>query len=129
MITAVMTPLRELGLFLLFGVIPACQDSDAPPKPGDPEAGARVYGTYCFACHQTDGRGVAANGVRLAADFTDPAGPLTQSDEALLQVINTGRTGTIGSMPPWRGTLSGQQQRDVLAHLRRAFAPPPATKD
>jgi hypothetical protein len=28
-------------------------------------------------------------------------------------------------MPPWRGILDKQEQRDVLAHLRTSFAPPP----
>ncbi|MDA1260589.1 MAG: cytochrome c [Planctomycetota bacterium] len=117
---------REIVLMLSCGFVAACSGPKTPPAPGDPAAGERIYASYCYACHQTDGSGVAANGVRIAADYTDPAGPLLQPDEALLQVINTGRTGSIGSMPPWRGVLSSQQQRDVLAYLRWAFAPPPA---
>jgi mono/diheme cytochrome c family protein len=101
----------------------ACSNEKPPPAP-DPAAGKKVYETYCFACHQLDGRGLAANGQRIAADYTDPAGPLTQSDESLLTAINSGKTGLIGSMPPWRGVLSAQDQRDVLAYLRREFLPP-----
>ncbi len=104
----------------------ACSESDGPPQPGDPAAGATVYAQTCAACHQVDGSGLLPSGQRLAASFKDPAGPLSKSDAELLQSIQFGKTGEIGSMPPWRGTLSAQQQRDALAYLRERFAPPRA---
>ncbi len=120
-----MPGVRSRLALLPFLAAAACGSEKPPPAP-DPAAGKKVYETYCFACHQLDGRGVAANGQRIAADYTDPAGPLTQSDETLLAAINSGKTGLIGAMPPWRGVLSAQDQRDVLAYLRREFGQPKA---
>ena len=61
----------------------------------------------------------------MAANYTLEDGPLARSDEELLQIIQSGKTGNIGSMPAWRGILSAEKQRDVLAYLRASFAPPP----
>ena len=91
---------------------------------GNPDAGALVYKTHCPRCHQVDGTGKPSTGPALAADFNEPGGPLTRTDEELMRTMRLGRMGTIGTMPPWRGILSAKQQRDVLAYLRREFTPP-----
>lgn len=105
----------------------ACSGSTVPAGPPDPTAGAEVYATYCATCHQPDGSGTAPAGVRLAAPFTGPESRLARTDAELLESIRSGRSGEIGTMPPWRGVLTDQQQRDVLAYLRQRFgagAPP-----
>lgn len=102
-------------------MLSACGKSE-PPAPGDAARGAAIYAQYCLPCHQADGSGMPPGGGRpLAASFTDPKGPLTKSDADLLQAIQFGKVGTIGSMPPWRGALTAQQQRDALAYVRSQF--------
>lgn len=113
--------------FLALLTLASCSGS-GEAGPGDAARGEAVYLTNCVACHQADGSGQPAGGTRLAANFSAPGGPLSKTDEDLLQAIRLGRTGQIGAMPAWRGILSTQQQRDVLAFLRARFAPPPPTE-
>jgi len=115
-----------LGLLLCLG---ACGQAEKGTQTVDLEAGKKTYSLYCAACHQNDGTGVTENGVRMAANYTLENGPLTRSDEELLQIIQSGKTGDIGSMPAWRGILSKNKQRDVLAFLRASFAPPSKETD
>jgi mono/diheme cytochrome c family protein len=110
-----------LGLLLCLS---ACGQAEKGIRTADLEAGKKIYSLYCAACHQNNGTGVAENGVRMAANYTLEDGPLARSDEELLQIIQSGKTGNIGSMPAWRGILSAEKQRDVLAYLRASFAPP-----
>ena len=91
---------------------------DTPVTAGDVEAGAKVYATYCTACHQADGSGM--NGM-LAANFVKDAERLAQPDEVLLAVIRDGKTGKVGVMPPWGATLKAQEMVDVLAYVRATF--------
>ena len=111
-----------LGLLLCLG---ACGQAEKGTQIVDLEAGKKTYFTYCAACHQNNGTGITKNGIRMAANYTLEDGPLTRNDEELLQIIQSGKTGDIGSMPAWRGILSKNKQRDVLAFLRTSFAPPP----
>ena len=111
-------------LLLLLPVLAACGQPEKDSQLVDLEAGKKTYFLYCAACHQNNGTGIAANGVRMAANYTLEDGPLTRSDEELLKIIQTGKTGDIGSMPAWRGILNTKKQRDVLAYLRASFAPP-----
>ncbi len=89
-----------------------------PLEPGDAERGGKVYGTYCVGCHMADGKG---NGGTTAADFIGDPSRLGKTDEELLTSIAEGKTGTIGTMPPWKGALSAQQRVDVLAYVRATF--------
>lgn len=111
-------------LLLLLPVLAACGQPEKDSQIVDLEAGKKTYFLYCAACHQSNGTGVAKNGIRMAANYTLKNGPLTRNDEELLQIIQNGKTGNIGSMPAWRGILSKNKQRDVLAYLRTSFAPP-----
>jgi caa(3)-type oxidase subunit IV len=100
---------------------PAAPEGTGEPvavRPGDPARGAKVYGTYCVGCHQADGRG---NAGALAADFVGDATRLAKTDAELLASIRDGKVGAIGAMPPWRGTLTDQQQADALAYVRATF--------
>lgn len=85
--------------------------------PADAAAGAVVYTTYCQACHQADGSGM--NGM-LAANFRKD-GRLDKTDEQLLTSIGDGFTGKVGTMPPWKGTLTDQDMVNVLAHVRKTY--------
>jgi mono/diheme cytochrome c family protein len=57
----------------------------------------------------------------LAANFITDKARLAKSDEDLLKSIRDGVTGKVGTMPPWGTTLSEEEQRHVLAYLRKQF--------
>lgn len=113
--------MRVVGL--LAAVLAGCVGESAPVEPGSPERGAAVYATYCVTCHQADGSGVVG-GTRMAGPFSGPDSRLGQSDEVLLGSIRNGKIGPVGTMPPWKGVISDQQQRDVLAYVRATFTTP-----
>ena len=113
--------MRVVPFVLAFLV--GCPGETAPAEPGSPERGAVVYATYCASCHQADGSGLSAAGP-MAGSFIGPESRLVQSDEALLSSIRDGKTGTVGAMPPWKGVLSDQQQRDALAYVRATYGAP-----
>ena len=85
--------------------------------PADLEAGALTYQTYCVACHQADGSGL--NGM-LAANFKEE-GRLDKTDAELLTSIRDGKTGKVGTMPPWKTSLSDQDMVNVLGHVRKTY--------
>lgn len=93
----------------------------------DPEAGRRIYGTFCVICHQPDGKGGALPGTAdtpatlVAANFTlrDAGSPLSKPDIELLKIITDGAPGK--PMPPFGSVLKPDEIRDVLAYLRAAF--------
>jgi mono/diheme cytochrome c family protein len=87
---------------------------------GDAENGAKVYKRYCQGCHGEDGRGGAHT-------FMPHIGNLTKKDYIefipdgfLFTVIAEGgaAVGKSGYMPAWRGTLSEQDIKDVIAFVR-----------
>lgn len=96
---------------------PAAGTADAAGG-ADLAAGKKVYDTYCAACHQADG--TSMNGM-LGADFVNDATRLAKSDEELLKSIDDGVTGSKGVMPPWKGTVSPEGQKNVLAYIRETF--------
>lgn len=96
---------------------------EAAPAAGDATAdageGEKVYNQYCIACHQADGKGM--NGT-LAGDFT--SGRLAEkTDDELLTSIREGFTGSIGAMPAWKGVLSDDQMKAVLAFVKDKYHP------
>jgi len=84
---------------------------------GDAMYGRVVYEDYCTGCHQADGTGM--NGM-LGANFTDE-GRMKKTNDELLESIKSGFKGKNGVMPPWEGTLSDKQMKDVLQYIREAF--------
>ena len=97
------------------------------PKPGivrapaaaraDPAAalpGAKTFNELCAGCHGPAGKG---DGYKLLgpdpANITAPS-TTQNSDAVLLETIHTGRP----NMPSWRGRLSDEDSRDVLAYVR-----------
>ena len=109
-----------------WSVIPPKQEAAAdavvvakkPLEPGNVERGGKVYGTYCVGCHAVDGK---ANGGTTGASFVDDPARLAKTDEELLTSIAEGKTGPIGTMPPWKGALTEQQRVDALAYVRATF--------
>lgn len=89
--------------------------------------GYRLYDTYCAACHGDDGRGVHPED-RLEPATAAPAiggetlarlGPKTTRARALHMLRREA-----GNMPHFRGTLTEEQLRDVIAFLRAQMAQP-----
>lgn len=87
---------------------------------GDAAHGAALYKRYCRGCHGEDGRGGAHT-------FMPHIGNLTKKDYIefipdgfLFTVIAEGgaAVGKSGYMPAWRGTLSEQDIKDVIAFIR-----------
>ena len=75
----------------------------------DPGAGGQLYSRYCSTCHGEDGKGTMPG----VPDFTRGEG-LFQPNQALLNVIRDGKT----VMPSFRGILTDNEIRDVIAYLR-----------
>ncbi len=105
------------GSFVYERTINAPEPSAQIDRIGDPTNGRVVYENYCTGCHQADGTGM--NGM-LGANFTDGERMKKTNDE-LLESIKTGFKGKSGVMPPWEGTLSDKQMKDVLQYIRDAF--------
>jgi cytochrome c6 len=97
-------------LTFLLAVLATCAFIwSAPGAAADRQGGRTIYETYCIACHGEAGRPIDptitnfANGDRLF-----------QMDSQLLESIRTGNQ----TMPAFRGLLSDQEIRDVIAYLR-----------
>lgn len=76
--------------------------------------GKKVYAKYCAGCHGAAGDG---GGYKLLgadpANLTSPA-IKKKSESALLKTIHEGNP----NMPSWKGRLSEQDSRAVLAYIR-----------
>jgi len=82
------------------------------------EKGKETYKTYCLNCHGIHGKGDGPASKVLTpppADFTSKK-TRGKAEEKLLAIIENGKPKT--AMPPWKGTLSEQQRRDVLGYIR-----------
>ena len=84
-------------------------------------SGEEVYNQTCIACHGANGKGMVPG----APDFTKADGPLSQSDEVLLQHITEGfmSKGSPMAMPPKGGnsSLSEEEIQAVLQHMKKTF--------
>jgi mono/diheme cytochrome c family protein len=117
--------------------IPSSAPLASPPQPtpaaspilatdASPERAARMreasgfFNTNCIACHGPDGRGSA---VRLAMpaipDFTLGTWQSTHESSQLAISILDGK-GVL--MPPWRGKVTPDQAKDLIAFIR-GFGP------
>lgn len=103
--------------------------SSAPAPPGVPEEGKPIFEERCAVCHGKQGRGDGPE-----APFLSPrpaslisAGTSVKTDAELLAVIANGKPRT--SMPAWKGLLTDEQRRHVLAYIRTLvrFQPKPLT--
>jgi mono/diheme cytochrome c family protein len=84
----------------------------------DDPSGAKLFATYCAACHGASGRGGFATAVG-DRPYLD-----THGDDVLAQVI---ANGTPNGMPAWGkakgGTLTDEQIGDIVTFLRSLAAP------
>ncbi len=89
--------------------------SSAGPQLG---TGKAIYEKHCLICHGSRGKGDGPTGKVLIPPATDltSAASKTKSDADLLKVIRDGKPPT--AMPAWKGQLSEQDIRDVLAYIR-----------
>jgi cytochrome c oxidase cbb3-type subunit 3 len=87
------------------------------------ETAADNYKTYCVQCHGMDGNGKGVNIRDMSVqprDHTDAKAMSARSDETLAKVIKEGGLSIDKSvlMPPWGDTLSDEEIKDMVKHLR-----------
>ena len=88
-----------------------------PAATGDSNNGKARYEQYCVVCHGPRGLGDGP----MAKATSPPATRLTtpevrnKTDQDLVAVIADGKGGI---MPAWRGILTDQELRDVVAYVR-----------
>ncbi len=106
-----------IGVALALCLFPSIFPSVAAPS-GDPDRGRVVYDQYCAACHGATGRGDGPASLTLSPRPASliSAGTSAKSDKELLLVIAEGKPRT--AMRGWNGTLTIEEQRDVLAYVR-----------
>ena len=87
---------------------------------GDAARGATLYQRYCRGCHGEDGRGGAHTFMPHIQNITRKDYIEFLPDGFLFTVITEGgaAVGKSGYMPAWRGTLSEQDIKDVIAFIR-----------
>ncbi len=80
--------------------------------------GKAIYEKLCLTCHGPQGKGDGPTGKVLIPPATDLTSAATKkkSDADLLKIIREGKPPT--AMPAWKGQLSEQEMRDVLAYIR-----------
>ncbi len=87
------------------------------------ETAADNYRTYCMQCHGLEGNGKGVNIRDMSVqprDHTDAKSMSARSDDTLFKVIKEGGPSIDKSilMPPWGDTLSDEEIRDMVQHLR-----------
>lgn len=87
---------------------------------GDAAAGARLYKRYCRGCHGEDGRGGAHTFMPHVQNLTRKDYIELVPDGYLYLVIAEGgeAVGKNSYMPAWESTLSEQDIKDIIAHIR-----------
>jgi mono/diheme cytochrome c family protein len=87
---------------------------------GDPAAGAKLYKRYCSGCHGADGRGGAHTFMPHVQNLTKKDYIELVPDGYLYLVIAEGgeAVGKNSYMPAWESTLSEQNIKDIIAHIR-----------
>ena len=84
---------------------------------GDPAKGKMIVDQVCAACHGADGKGNNGLGGNYAEVLAG------RKDEDLIASIKNGKTGKIGVMPPWGGTLNDDQIKAVLGYVKEKYGP------
>jgi cytochrome c oxidase cbb3-type subunit 3 len=87
------------------------------------ESAADNYKAYCMQCHGMEGSGKGLNIRDMAVqprDHTDAKAMSGRSDEMLFKVIKEGGSSISKSvlMPPWAGTFSDEEIKDLVGYLR-----------
>ncbi len=111
---------RAATLFLLLamGAATAWQSPSAQELAGDVNAGKLIYEQRCQRCHGTGGWGDGPLADTLRVPPANFHGPMLKmkSDAQLLTAIEFGVL--LSPMHAWRGRLTEQEMRDVLAYVR-----------
>jgi cbb3-type cytochrome c oxidase subunit III len=99
---------------------------------GNDANGKKLFLTYCFLCHGTEGRGdgFAAKNLQVRPrNLTNDAYMSTRTDEQLFEAISAGGAAFHGSiaMPYWRESLTEQQIWDLVAYVRILHRNPAVT--
>ncbi len=104
-------------------------ETGKPPDPSAALRGATLYRSYCLSCHDRDGAGEpsAPRSIRRL-DYVS-AMPLNEAshawhhgDEQLVRMILDGTPRSRSRMPVWRGILSEQDARDLVAYLKSLWS-------
>jgi mono/diheme cytochrome c family protein len=109
---------------------PKAPSAGAAPAPAQPRPAARshtvaaLFGRYCSSCHGQDGRGEARAEMPSLPDFSSRSWQAGRNDAHLAATILEGK-GAL--MPAWRGRLSAEQARQLVAFLRTLGPPGPVT--
>ena len=116
--------LAMVTLWLAVGVAAAQSDGELADverfTDGDAARGAPLYKRYCSGCHGADGRGGAHTFMPHIDSLTRKDYIEFIPDGYLFTVITEGgeAVGKSGYMPAWGGTLSEQDIKDIIAHIR-----------
>ena len=108
---------------LFFKLLPAILLAAISVQAQAKETAADNYRAYCMQCHGTEGNGKGVNIRDMSVqprDHTDAKAMSARSDADLFKVIKEGGLSISKSvlMPPWEGTLSDEEIRDMVQHLR-----------
>jgi mono/diheme cytochrome c family protein len=90
----------------------APKETDQPNL--DQAKGKQIFSKYCAGCHGSEGKGDGY--LLLGPDPANLMRPATKnkSDALLLETIHEGKP----NMPSWKGRLSENESRAVLAYIR-----------
>ena len=103
-------------LMALVGALMFLTVSVLGAEAADPDnaATAAAFRTKCAMCHGQDGSGSAVGKSMNVPDLRSPA-VQKSPDAELAQVISNGK----GGMPSFKGSLSEDQIRALVTHIRR----------
>ena len=102
------------GIIVVIGMLTGATAAES----GASTKGKSIYEQHCLACHGGSGKGDGPVGTVLnpkATDFSSSAFK-QKPDSELLPLIEDGIKGT--AMASWKGTLSEEDRREVLAYIR-----------
>jgi mono/diheme cytochrome c family protein len=108
---------QVLGLAVYIRSFAAQQPGGPPPvAPPSHLTASNVYGTYCFACHDTNGKGIATLRASMPElpDFTAPAWQKSRSDADLAQSILQGKGKFMLPMKDKLGTVDVKQMVSLV---------------
>lgn len=125
--------MSALGVVLLLGnslaqevVPPPGKYMPSKPSQEDVEKGKAIYFVKCVWCHGEDGAGDGPSAIRLATKprnfnsgtfkIRHTASGELPTDEDLFLTVTHGLPGS--AMPPWKGILTDEQRRQVIAFVK-----------